>query len=86
MVVYLARVAKESWLWLIILVIVLVATVPFIVIYMIAYLATALPIWGPATAMVVLLLLWAVVSGYKDWVLARRKEEEEKKQRSISES
>jgi Na+-driven multidrug efflux pump len=86
MVVRLGQVARERWFWLIVLMVTLIVTVPFIVIFAIAFLAGVVPIWGPASAMVGIIIAWAVASGYKDWVIARRKEEEEKKQREISES
>lgn len=77
MVVCLAKVTKEKWFWFIVFLVVLIVTVPFIVIYIILLLP---PIWGPGLATVALLIVWAVASGYKDWVVAKRKEEEEKKQ------
>jgi membrane protein YdbS with pleckstrin-like domain len=66
---------KEQWFWLIVLFVILIAIVPFVVIYFILLLP---PIWGPALATVVLLVCWGVIGGYKDWVQAKRKEEEEK--------
>jgi type VI protein secretion system component VasK len=66
---------KERWFWLIILFATIIVTVPFIVIYFVLLLP---PIWGPAFFMVGLVIVWALVSGYKDWATARRKEEEEK--------
>jgi Kef-type K+ transport system membrane component KefB len=69
-------VLRENWLWLIVLFVTIIITVPFIVIYLVLLLP---PIWGPALFMVALMILWAFVSGYKDWVTARRKEEEEKR-------
>jgi len=74
-------VLKEKWFWLIILSVVLIFTVPFIVIYFILFLP---PIWGPLVATIIIIVLWGVVSGYKDWLIARRKEEEEKKRREFS--
>jgi hypothetical protein len=64
------------------LIVVLIVTVPFIVIYAILLLP---PIWGPALATIVLIIVWGVASGYKDWVTARRKEEEEKRRQQGSE-
>jgi hypothetical protein len=66
---------KENWFWLIVLFATLVITVPLVVIYLVLLLP---PIWGPALFMVALIVIWAFVAGYKDWVTARRKEEEEK--------
>ncbi len=71
-----SKLLKERWFWFIVLLVGLIATVPFIVIYLVLFLPPGL---GPALFMVGLLVVWAVVSGYKDWVNARRKEEEEKR-------
>lgn len=66
---------KQNWFWLMVLFVTIILTVPFIVIYVVLLLP---PIWGPAFFMVALIVVWALVSGYKDWVTAKRKEEEEK--------
>lgn len=66
---------KQNWFWLMVLFVTIIVTVPFIVIYAVLLLP---PIWGPAFFMVALIVVWALVSGYKDWVTAKRKEEEEK--------
>jgi hypothetical protein len=72
---------RQNWFWVIVVFATLVITVPFIVIYVVLLLP---PIWGPALFMVALVIIWAFVSGYKDWVTARRKEEEKKN--SVSET
>jgi hypothetical protein len=66
---------KEKWFWLIILLAALIFTVPFIVVYLVLFLP---PIWGPMVATIIIVVLWGVVSGYKDWLTAKRKEEEKK--------
>jgi hypothetical protein len=66
---------KQHWLWLIVIFATIIVTVPFIVIYLVLLLP---PIWGPVFFMIALIIVWGVVSGYKDWVTAKRKEEEEK--------
>jgi membrane protein required for beta-lactamase induction len=68
---------RENWFWLIVLFVGVICTVPFIVIYLVLLLQT-IWWWVPACFMVVLIVVWALVSGYKDWVTARRKEDEEK--------
>jgi hypothetical protein len=70
-----SKVLKENWFWYIVFFVVLIVTVPFAVIYLVLLLP---PIWGPASFMVALIFVWALVGGYKDWVTARRKEEQEK--------
>ena len=72
-----SKVFKQNWFWLIILSVALIVTVPFIVIYVVLLLPA---IWGPAFFMIALIVVWAFVSGYKDWVTAKRKEEEEKRE------
>jgi Flp pilus assembly protein TadB len=71
-----AKVLKENWFWFIVLSAALIVTVPFIVIYLVLL---SPPIWGPAFFMVALIVVWALVSGYKDWATDKRKEEEEKR-------
>lgn len=76
-----SKVLKENWFWLIVVLVAVIVTVPFVVIYLVFLLP---PIWGPAAFMVVLIVVWALVSGYKDWVTAKRKEEEEKSRLSAA--
>jgi len=71
-----AKVLKENWFWLIILSAALIVTVPFIVIYLVLL---SPPIWGPVLFMIGLIVVWALVGGYKDWATEKRKEEEEKR-------
>jgi uncharacterized membrane-anchored protein len=66
---------KEQWFWLIVIFAAIIMIVPFVIIYVVLLLP---PIWGPALFTVALVIVWAFVSGYKDYVTARRKEEEEK--------
>lgn len=67
---------KDRWYWYIVLLVAAIVIVPFIAVYIVLLLPA---IWGPAFFMVGLVIIWGVVSGYKDWVTARRKEEEEKR-------
>jgi uncharacterized membrane-anchored protein len=71
-----SKVLKENWFWVIVLFAIFIVGLPFVVIYAVFLLP---PIWGPALFMIALMIVWAVVSGYKDWVTAKRKEEEEKR-------
>ena len=66
---------KEHWFWLIVIFAMIIVTVPFVVIYFVLLLP---PIWGPLFFTAALIIVWGVVSGYKDWVIAKRKEEEER--------
>ena len=76
----LAWILKEKWLWIIISFLVLILTVPYVVIYLILSLP---PMWS-LVATVLLLIVWSVVAGYKDWIIAKR-EEAEKTKRNESE-
>jgi len=70
-----SEVLKEKWIWLIILLLIALMVFPFIVIYLIFLLP---PIWGPAIVTVIILIVWGFVRGYRDWVEAKRKEEEKR--------
>jgi uncharacterized protein involved in cysteine biosynthesis len=75
----LQRIIKEKWFWLLIICLALIVVLPFLIIYLILFLP---PLWGPALATVILIILWGIASGYKDYIVAKRREEEEKRQGS----
>jgi hypothetical protein len=52
----------------------LIVTVPFLVVWGILY----LPPMGALAATIGIIILWGVASGYKDWVVSKRRELEEK--------
>jgi uncharacterized protein involved in cysteine biosynthesis len=54
--------------------------VPYIVIYFILQLP---PGAGPAIATILIIVAWSVAAGYKDWIKAKRKEEEEQERRKL---
>lgn len=64
----------DKWFWITILSVVLVIVTPLVVIWGILNLPADIRI----VATVIIIILWGVVSGYKDWILSKRKEEEEK--------
>jgi uncharacterized membrane protein len=72
--VVLLEVLQDKWFWLIVVSIFLIIIVPFLVVWTIFYLSPELKI----VAMIGLVILWGVVSGYKDWIVSKRKSEEEK--------
>jgi uncharacterized membrane protein len=72
--VVLLEVLQDKWFWLIVVSIFLIIIVPFLVVWTIFYLPPELKI----VAMIGLVILWGVVSGYKDWIVSKRKSEEEK--------
>jgi len=69
------EILKERWFWFVVLAAVLIISAPLIVVWLILQLD---PIYK-LVATLLLVLLWGVTAGYKDWILSKRKEEEEKK-------
>jgi uncharacterized membrane protein len=61
----------EKWTWIIILSIISIIVLPLVVVWCILQ----LPPIGALVATIVIILLWGVASGYKDWVIAKHKEE-----------
>lgn len=62
----------DKWTWIVIFSIVLVLVVPLIVVWTVLQMAPEFRI----VATIFIIVLWGVVAGYKDWVIAKRKEEE----------
>lgn len=62
----------DKWTWIVILSIVLVLVVPLIVVWTVLQMAPEFRV----VATISIIVLWGVISGYKDWVIAKRKEEE----------
>jgi hypothetical protein len=62
----------DKWLWITIFSAVLVVVVPLVVVWFIISLPAELKI----VATIGIIVLWGVVSGYKDWVVSKRQEEE----------
>jgi hypothetical protein len=65
---------SSSWFWIIVLSVALIVTVPFLVVLGILYLP---PVWA-FVATVGIIIMWGVAAGYKDWVISKRRESEEK--------
>jgi hypothetical protein len=61
----------DKWTWIIILSIISIIVLPLVVIWCILQ----LPPIGALVATIGIILLWGVASGYKDWVIAKHKEE-----------
>ncbi len=68
------EVLSDAWFWMIVISAFLIIIIPLIVIWTIFYLPPELKL----VATICLVILWGVVSGYKDWVISKRKSEEEK--------
>lgn len=58
---------KERWFWVLFGFFVAVLVLPFLV----AYVLINLPPWIMVLALIVIILLWAVVRGYRDYVSKR---------------
>ena len=65
---------SEKWLWIIIVAIIAIITTPLIVVYVILL----LPFPYNTIATIALVAIWGVVAGYKDWIISKRKDEEQK--------
>ena len=68
----------NRWTWIIILSIILVVIIPLTLIWLIL----GLPPIFRLIATVVIFILWGIVSGYKDWVISKHQQEEEKTSRT----
>jgi len=62
----------SKWTWIIIASVILILVIPLIVVWTILQLSPELRL----VATISIIVLWGVVSGYKDWIIAKRKEGE----------
>jgi len=63
----------SRWTWIVVVCMVLILVVPLIVVWTIIELPPELRLVGTIS----IILLWGVVAGYKDWVIAKRREQED---------
>ena len=63
---------SDKWLWITIISAVSIVAIPLIVVWAILSISPELRI----VATVAIVVLWGVVSGYKDWVISKRQESE----------
>lgn len=66
--------SSNKWFWITVLSVSLIVTVPFIAVWGILYLP---PVWA-LVATIGIIILWGVASGYKDYVVSKRRQSEEK--------
>lgn len=71
----------NTWFWITVLSVLLIVTVPFIAVWGILHLP---PMWA-LVATIGIIILWGVASGYKDYVISKRRESEEKPQQASEE-
>lgn len=65
---------SDKWIWITIISVFLVLVVPLAVIWIILQAPPELRVIGT----IAIIVIWSVVSGYKDWVISKRREAEEK--------
>ncbi|MCJ7423328.1 hypothetical protein MUP01_03560 [Candidatus Bathyarchaeota archaeon] len=63
----------DRWFVIIVLAVILIIVTPLLVVLVILQ----LPSWLALVATISIIVLWGVVSGYKDWIMSRRRESEE---------
>jgi len=63
---------SEKWLWIILLAVILIFTVPLVVVWVILNLPSEMRLF----VTILIVISWGVVAGYKDWIIGKRKEEE----------
>ena len=61
----------NKWLWIIIGAMCTIFVAPFLIIYVVLM----SPSWLSTTIIILVIIGWGIVGGYKDWSLHRRKEE-----------
>lgn len=60
----------DKWFWFTILSVIVIIVLPLIIVLFLIQLPDELKL----VSMIALIVIWGVVSGYKDWVITRRKE------------
>jgi glucan phosphoethanolaminetransferase (alkaline phosphatase superfamily) len=62
---------KERWYWFIVIGVVLVVVVPLLLVWVILSMDPIIRV----IFTVLIILAWGLVSGYKDWLVSKRKEQ-----------
>jgi len=73
-----AWILSEEWLWIIVLALIAVLIGPLLIVWLVL----ALPAELKLVATVLIVIGWGIASGYKDWILEKRRREEEEGERS----
>jgi len=63
---------SEEWLWLIIIALAAILILPLLIVWVILALSAELKV----VATILIVVGWGVAAGYKDWLVAKRREEE----------
>jgi len=75
-----AGILSEEWLWIIVLALIVVLIGPLLIVWLVL----ALPAELKLVATVLIVIGWGVASGYKDWILDKRRREEEQGEKRSS--
>jgi hypothetical protein len=70
----LAWILREKWFWIIVIAIAMVYLLPFVIVGLILSLPPILRL----ILTILIIAAWGIVAGYKEWVITKRKEEEQK--------
>jgi hypothetical protein len=65
---------RERWYWFIVIGVTLVFVLPFLIVWVILSLDPAIRL----IATILIITAWGIASGYKDWLISKRKEEKRK--------
>lgn len=65
----------DKWIWITIFSVLLVIVLPLVIVWGILNLPAELRI----IATICIIVLWGVVSGYKDWIVSKEREREQEK-------
>ena len=63
---------SEEWLWIIVIALVAILVLPLLIVWVVLMLPAELKI----VATILIVVGWGIAAGYKDWVVARRREDE----------
>lgn len=72
---FVKTIITTKWFWIIVTSVMLTLVLPFLMVIAILYLPTPIN----AITLISIVIAWGIVSGYKDWIKAKNKEEELKK-------
>jgi uncharacterized membrane protein len=65
----------DKWIWITVISVFLIVVLPLVVVWGILNLPADFRI----IATICIIVLWGVVSGYKDWIISKRQEKEQEK-------
>jgi len=63
---------SEQWLWILVFALAAILVFPLLIVWIVL----SLPDYMKIVATVLIVIGWGVASGYKDWLVAKRREDE----------